>query len=384
MKSPLVSLVRQADYDADKLLKAVEKLLEPLGGMSAFVGSGDRVVVKPNILFGTPPGRAVTTHPALVGAVTRLALDCGGIVQIGDSPGREPVAKAAEKCGIAAVARELGVRCIDFTPLDVVDDKRTFRKLTLARELLDADVVINLPKLKTHCMMVMTMAVKNMFGAVLGFRKFQWHLRAGRDKRVFGRMLYEICRAVGPELSIMDAVVSMDGNGPGNGNPVQTGFLAAGADPSALDAVLLDIIGISRDKCWTLSAAREAGDREWERVETVGASPEDLRPNVWNLPATMSAELPLPPLASRIPYLSRWLRSQMAARPRPIGEACILCGECADLCPTDAISIDEKGLSIDDRACIRCYCCHELCTHRAMGLKKGFLGRLIEGIPGPS
>jgi len=374
---PRVSLLRQKDYEPAALLEAMKNLLEPLGGMQAFVKPGDRVIIKPNSIAGRPPEEAVTTHPQVVRAAAILALDCGAGVGVGDSPGREPLRKAGARSGFQAVIDELGLDWIDFTPAEVTAGTGMFPRLVLARELLEADVVINIPKLKTHCMMLMTMAVKNLFGAVLGLQKFQWHLRAGRDKDLFGRMLHEICRTVNPALSIVDAVVSCDGDGPTAGDPNPTGFLAAGADPSAVDAVLMDVVGIPRRELWTLRAAAAADDRGWEEAGTVGASPAELKPKRWNMPETVSAGLPLPQLFQRIPFFREWLRGQTTARPFAIKALCILCGECAAACPAGVMTLTESTVAIDHDGCIRCYCCHEICPQRAIGLRKGFLGRLF-------
>lgn len=374
---PKVSLVRQSSYDRDQVQVAAADVLEPLGGMAAFVKPGDRVVLKPNIIMGRAPDLAVTTHPEVVAAVARLALDCGASVAVGDSPGIGMLRRAGEKAGIGDVVRRLGLEWADFTPREIPIEHGTFRKVELARELLEADLVINLPKLKTHCMMLLTGAVKNLFGAVVGLQKFQWHLRAGRDKDFFARALYEICSAVKPRLSVMDAIVSMDGDGPTAGKPNPTGFLAAGSDPSAVDAVLMDILGWQRDDLWTLKAAAEAGDRGWESVETTGAAPADLRPDRWIAPTSQSAALPLPPFFMRLPFFRDWLRKQTTARPHCNADLCIRCGECAKICPPQVMTVNDNGVAVDHDSCILCYCCHENCPQKAISLRKGFLGRLF-------
>jgi uncharacterized protein (DUF362 family)/Pyruvate/2-oxoacid:ferredoxin oxidoreductase delta subunit len=376
MNPPRVSLVRHDDYEPASLLESIRTLLEPLGGMEAFVRPGDRVVLKPNIIDGRAPDLAVTTHPEVVRAVACLALDCGARVAMGDSPGRQSLRVAAGKSGFNPVMEDLGLDWAEFTPLERATGEDGVRKLTLARELVEADLVINIPKLKTHCMMFMTMAVKNLFGAVIGLRKFQWHLRAGRDKALFGRVLYEICSTVAPGLSIVDAVVSMDGDGPTSGKPNPTGFLAAGRDPSAVDAILMDVLGLDRNELFTLRAAAEAGDRAWEDAVTVGAAPEELTPGRWVLPASESAELPLPSFCHKIPFLREWLREQTTVHPYAIEEPCVLCGECVRICPAQVMTMTSTGIAIDQKVCIRCYCCHEICPHSAIGLRKGLLARV--------
>lgn len=383
-EAPLVSLVAEDTYDPAAMLDAIKRLLEPLGGMEAFVKPGDRVIVKPNLILPKPARKAITTHPEVVRAICLLVQECGGEVSVGDSPGKGSVRRAGKVAGYDPVMSDLGIDYTEFSPRDRTfdhgddaQDKGVCTRLTLAAELLEANLVINVPKLKTHAMMLMTMAVKNLFGAVLGLQKFQWHLRAGKDKEIFGRVLYEICCAVKPGLSIVDAVVSLDGDGPTSGTPNPTGFLAAGADPSAVDAVLMDIVGLTRSDLHTLAAAEAAGDTSWKNVETVGAPVEDLRPARWTLPEAVPASLPLPAFCQKIPYLRGWLRSQATAKPISVPENCTQCGDCVEVCPSQVMTLNGRGVDIDHADCIRCYCCQELCPYDAIETRKGFLGRLL-------
>jgi len=388
---PRVSLVAEKTYDRRAVDDALQKLLDPLGGMESFVKPGDRVIVKPNLILAKAAHVAATTHPEVVGGVCRLALDCGGRVSVGDSPGRGSVRRVAAAAGYMPMLEDLGIDLVEFTPDEIVVDHEEDRgnggggrgpqgvctRLTLAAELLDADLVINVPKLKTHGMMLMTMAVKNLFGAVLGLQKFQWHLRAGKDKALFGRALYEICCAVNPGLSIVDAIISMDGEGPTSGDPNPTGFLAAGADPSAVDAVLMDIVGLERSGLQTLNAAAAAGDEAWKKAEVVGASVDELKPASWTLSNAQSAALPLPVFCQKIPFLREWLRTQATAKPVSVRDKCVQCGDCVALCPAQVMTLADEGVAIDHARCIRCYCCQELCPYEAIETRKGFLGRLL-------
>jgi len=373
---PIVVFARQRDYDYQAVKAAVTKALTPLGGMAAFVRPGVKVLLKPNLVLGYPPERAATTHPAMVRAVAEMALECGGLVAIGDSPGIGSCRAVAEKAGLGPICAELGIDCVEFTPVEVRDDQRLFRRLTVARELLAADVVINLPKLKTHCQMLMTMAVKNLFGAVVGLQKFQWHYRAGSDKALFGHMLYEICSAIRPKINILDAIISMDGNGPTHGNPNPTGFIAASIDPSALDAAVMRVLGLNPTELYTLQAAAAAGDTAWQEAKIIGEDPITLRPERWQMPMTRTLAMEGPNVLRHLSFINRWLRRQVTAIPCPNAQ-CRRCGMCADVCPAHAIALTPDGIAVDGRACIRCYCCHELCPSDGITLKIGWLGRIL-------
>lgn len=376
LRVELVSLQRQQGYDPDEVLAAVRQALEPLGGMTSFVTEGQRVILKPNLILPFAPEKAATTHPSIVRAAAILAKECGGVVSIGDSPGIGTARKAAEKAGIADIARELGITIVEFTPAETLNEDRSFKKLELAKELLEADVVINLPKVKTHCQMLLTLAAKNLFGSVVGLQKFEWHYRAGTDKLVFARMLVEICEAVNPALSIIDGIVAMDGNGPTNGKPNPTNFIGASRDPFALDATVAEIVGVPPDELWVLQAAEAAGISAWKERHVVGEKISNLKVGNWTPPVTANLHLFAGHTLAKMPRVSNWLRARLTALPYAL-KACIRCGECITICPANAITDSGTGICIDKTKCIRCYCCHELCRHDGLGLKRGILARLM-------
>ena len=225
-----VSLQKLEAYNPDNTLTAVKKLLEPLGGMSAFVSPGQKVLIKPNLLSGETPDKAVTTHPEIVRAVIKLAKKAGGEVTVGDSPGSGSPESVARKSGIFDIVKEMGCQFVPFeTAVTIQPKEGSQHSFEVAKEILEADVVINLPKLKTHQMMGLTCGVKNMFGAIVGLRKIRLHLQAGTDKAFFALMLLELCEALAPALTIVDAVIGMEGEGPGSGDPVPIGALLAGS-----------------------------------------------------------------------------------------------------------------------------------------------------------
>lgn len=367
-----VSIRPLQDYRPERVRAALQELLAPLGGMATFVRPGQRVLVKPNLLAGKPPEKAVTTHPEIVRQVILLAQEAGGIVSVGDSPGLGSPENVARKCGILQVVEATGARFapfVDSVPVSVREG--TFHQLEVAREILDAEVIINLPKLKTHQMMGYTGAVKNMFGAVVGMRKVRLHLQAGADPAFFALMLLELAERFPPALSIMDAVIGMEGNGPGSGDPVPIGALLASPHPLALDTVATTLVGLSERQVWTQRVARETGrlGSRLEEVAVVGPALASLLPRHFR-PAPSSDVgfgLPAP--------LKRALRNTITARPE-IASGCVRCGDCVRHCPPHAMALERHGVRIDYHKCIRCFCCQELCPHGAIRTRQGALLRL--------
>jgi uncharacterized protein (DUF362 family)/Pyruvate/2-oxoacid:ferredoxin oxidoreductase delta subunit len=357
---------------------ALEELLDPLGGMAAFVRPGQKVLIKPNMLAGKTPDKAVTTHPEIVREVIRMAQRAGGLVSVGDSPGIGTPRQVAQNCGIMAVIEETGASFAPFSESVKERPGGIFHELEIARDVLEADIVINLPKLKTHQMMGLTCGVKNVFGAVVGMRKPRLHLQAGTDKSFFALMLLELAETIRPALTIVDAVTAMEGDGPGSGDPVHIGALLAGDNPLAVDTVAAELVGMPPSAVWTLRVARETarpGSR-LEEVERLGAEIDSLRPRRFRQAKSTDVDFGLPP------FLKRPLKHGLTARPEPDMTRCELCGLCARHCPPEVMKISEGRLHIDYERCIRCFCCQELCPKGALVTRQGLFLRLSRFLHG--
>ena len=368
-----VSIQRVPTYDRKPMTSGLRLLLEPLGGMTAFVRPGERVLIKPNLLMGKPPEAAVTTHPELLRAVIEEIRHAGGVPLVGDSPGIGSYLKITEQTGIAAVCAETGAELVEFREAAPVQGAGLFRKIELARPYLEADRIINLPKLKTHEMMTMTCAVKNLFGAVVGTAKAGWHLKAGADREIFARMLLEIYLFRPPDITIVDAVVAMEGNGPSSGIPKPVGLLLAGENAVAVDVIAAEIAGIPNKLLFVEQVARNLALLGAERGDIViaGLPLHEARcADPFRLPPLSDVQFGLPR------FIKNRLRSYLTTRPTVIPEKCVLCGICRDACPPVAITIRDKRLQFDYRACIRCFCCRELCPRGALGVEEGVLLRL--------
>jgi uncharacterized protein (DUF362 family)/NAD-dependent dihydropyrimidine dehydrogenase PreA subunit len=370
---PAVSLQALADYCPAAVAPALDALLAPLGGMAAFVHPGQKVLLKPNMLAGRAPEKAVTTHPEILRAVIRAARAAGGIISVGDSPGVGAPEQVARRCGLLSVIEEEGARFAPFAEsVRVRVGGGTFHELELARDILDADVVINLPKLKTHQMMGLTCGVKNLFGAVVGMRKVRLHLQAGTDKAFFALMLLELAEHIAPALTIVDAVVAMEGDGPGSGEPVPVGALLASASPLAVDTAAAALLGLPPTTNWTQKVAAEGGrpGTALEELELHGTPLQNLRVPHFRPAKTTDVNFGLPA------FIKRPLKNALTARPAPDRLNCVRCGLCVEHCPPQAMRIAGDRLEIDYARCIRCFCCQELCPHGALLTEQGLLLRL--------
>lgn len=373
-----VSIVHVDSYEYGRLRDGVLALLEPLGGIGAFVQPGERVLLKPNMLSAKEPGLAVTTHPALVRVVAELVRAAGASVMIGDSPGVSGFQRVAERTGIAGAARESGAELVPFDATIEVRGGGTFRRIELARAYWEADRIINLPKLKTHEMMTMTCAVKNLFGAVVGAAKAGWHLKAGASRSQFARLLLEIYLLKKPTLNIVDAVLAMEGDGPGSGDPVKMNALIAGVNPVAVDVVAARLAGIPPALLHVEREAERMGLAGFnpEETELIGPGPELFKRQPFRLPKGLDTQFGLPG------FMKNALRRHLVARPVVDGSLCKLCGICRDACPPGVITIKNSALSIDEGRCIRCWCCRELCPLNAMKVRRGMLMKLLSGLKG--
>ncbi|MBD1887918.1 DUF362 domain-containing protein [Coleofasciculus sp. FACHB-SPT9] len=285
---PSVSLIRANFYDRQLLRESVESLLEPLGGIKAFVKAGDCVLLKPNLLTGGHPSKECVTRPELVHCVAKLVQEAGGKPFLGDSPAFGSAMGVAKANGYLPLMEELNLPLVEFTGKRYETVSEGFNHLLLCKEAMDADVVINLPKLKSHCQLTMTMGVKNLFGCVPGKMKAWWHMEAGKDSARFGEMLVETARAINPTLTILDAIIGHEGNGPSGGEPRFLGILAASADVFALDRAIVEILNVDPLNVPTMAASMRLGlCTNVEEIDFPQLHPDDLKVLDWQLPTNM-------------------------------------------------------------------------------------------------
>ncbi len=283
-----VSLIRAQSYQPQSLRESLENLLEPLGGISNFVKPGDRVLLKPNLLTGSRPTKECVTRKEIVYCVAKMVLDAGGKPFLGDSPAFGSAKGVATANGYLPLLEELNLPIIEFHGQRYQTVSQEFNHLLLSKEAIGADVVINLPKLKSHMQLTLTMGVKNLFGCVPGKMKAWWHLEAGKDAARFGQMLVETARTINPDLTILDGIIGHEGNGPSGGEPRELGILAAATDVFALDRSVVEIVKVDPQVVPTVAAAIKLGlCSNLEAIEFPLMSPTELQVSDWKLPTNL-------------------------------------------------------------------------------------------------
>ncbi|MCY7322861.1 MAG: DUF362 domain-containing protein [Phormidesmis sp. CAN_BIN36] len=283
-----VSLIRATSYDRAQLRDSIETLLAPLGGMSAFVKPGDRVLLKPNLLTGARPTKECVTRPEMVYGVAKLVQEAGGTPFLGDGPAFGSARGVAKANGYLPLIEELNLPIVEFSGKRYEVVSQDFNHLLLSKEAMEADVVINLPKVKSHVQLTLTMGVKNLFGCVPGKMKAWWHMEAGKDQERFGAMLVETARAIAPDLTILDGIIGHEGNGPSGGEPRALGILGASNNVFALDRAVVEILSVDPALVPTIVASQRLGlCPDLNEITFPHCRPEDLRLADWRLPEKM-------------------------------------------------------------------------------------------------
>jgi uncharacterized protein (DUF362 family)/Pyruvate/2-oxoacid:ferredoxin oxidoreductase delta subunit len=373
--------VRECDnYEPAQLATVLEKCLDDLGGMPSQVKRGDRVLLKPNLLKSAAPHEAAVTHPAVVEAVASMVIDAGARPFIGDSPPLGNLPKVLSKCGYEPFMKKMGVTAVPFVEKVPVEFStgRLFRRMDLAREVFEFDAVINLAKLKTHTQMVLTLAVKNLFGTVIGTDKASWHLRAGKEVDSFATVLVQIYEKIRPVLSIVDGILAMEGNGPNSGDARQLGIIGASADAVALDAVICRLVGykVRALRTCVIGESLGAGVTASEQIRRIGDDLDGFPLKDFKAPKSMT-------MAWNLSYwnpVRRFMENHVITRPAIDPSACRGCGICVSHCPPRAINEIDGAMVIDRKKCISCFCCHELCENNAVNIVQPFFGKYLSAI----
>jgi uncharacterized protein (DUF362 family)/NAD-dependent dihydropyrimidine dehydrogenase PreA subunit len=367
-----VSIVKCSDYNQSEL--CVKKAIDLIGGIGSIVKSGDKVLCKVNLLLPAKPEAAITTHPRLVEAVIKLVKSRGAEPWVGDSSGgRGKTQEAFEVSGIKAVCEKHNAKIINFDTSKVhkieIPEGVILNELYVASAPFEADVVVCMPKLKTHALTLYTGAIKNMFGTVPGGKKALIHAITTSDAERFAEALVDIFSKVPTHLTVMDGIVGMEGIGPNHGKPKKSNVLLASKKALELDAVSSALMGFEPKDIPTLKIAqrRGLGTIDLNNISILGESLESVRMD-YKKPQRIYRGLMF------LPSFVRNLFLETPRLPFPNKAGCNQCKECEENCPVDAIKVTNAP-KFDHEKCIRCYCCHELCPEDGIKLKKALLPR---------
>ncbi|MFH1654260.1 MAG: DUF362 domain-containing protein [Pseudomonadota bacterium] len=366
----IISSTLCESYDLEVLQEKILHAIE-FSGFDLSAVKGKRVLLKPNLLGAYPPSRAVTTHPRIVEAVINIFKQRGAIVSVGDSPGyahkTEDVLKTT---GIGDVCAKSDV---PFIILQKQGAKHV-EGLLIANDFFNFDYVINLPKLKTHSLTLLTCAVKNLFGCVPGMQKVVYH-RQYQDKMKFSEMLVKISQIVKTDLTIVDAVEIMDGDGPSAGTKKHLGAVFVGKNIHAVDSFVAKLMGIEAKDVPSLVIADRMGIwKHSSEIEIRGELP-DIKGKSFSIPKTFTTGL-----------IDRWIVNAILSKiwsnlkltPTINNDKCERCGICVKSCPVGAIIWKDVELFpvIDKKRCVECSCCHELCPVKAVELTQSLLMKI--------
>jgi len=365
----------------------ITSLLNLMGGMGRFAKQGEKIVLKVNLLRQAKPEEAVCTHPEVVATVAALVKKEGAHAVIADSPGgglrynEKTLDKIYRTSGMHQAAQQAGIelnRDTTSRPASFSEGILT-KHFDIITPVYEASAVFNLCKMKTHLFAMMTGAVKNIFGVVPGLSKPGYHAKL-HDPRRFAGMLLDLAQYISPRLSIMDAVVAMEGNGPGTGDPRPVGLLIGSENPLALDVVAGEIMGIDRKQNSILLEAeqRDLQPNRVEDIEVIGVDLAEVKIPDFKRPQVAPGNFGLDPMPWHQQILQPFFKNAYTVRPKVIWERCIACGTCIEGCPMEAVSFVNEKAFIDDDKCILCYCCHELCPEEAIGLHSSWLYQLLK------
>lgn len=381
-----VAVTEQHEYNPEKIAEIISGHFKALGiGRDFFAGK--KVVIKPNLVMKKPPEFAATTHPAVIEGLLSVLSEMNCTPVIAESPGGVYSAARLEGmyrvCGLDAPAEKYGATLNYDTGSRQIgfDGGRIVKSFDIITPVADADVIIDVCKLKSHSLTVMSAAVKNLFGTIPGIEKFEAHT-AYPDYGDFSAMLCDLCFMhceTKKLISITDAIVGMEGNGPTAGEAREIGCIITSENPFASDLLAASLLGFGSD----VSTVRESISRglcpdSADKLDIIGKlppPPENFKPSDANKGSR----------AGLLLFFSQGKLGRMfMPRPAVSFDECRGCGECARSCPQKMISLSErdgrKVAEINYSGCIRCYCCQELCPIGAIKIRRNFFIGLVSKI----
>ena len=377
-----VSIVPLAEYNMEAARAALEAALLPIGGLD-MVTEGMTVIIKANLVSAMKPEEAATTHPVLLSVLTEMLVERGAKVIIGDSPGglynSMHLSKVYNATGLHECEKYGALLNMDFGEGTAhFEDAKVCNTFAYTTYLDRADLIINFCKLKSHGMMGMSCAAKNIFGVIPGVIKPEYHYRFPSYEE-FADMLLDLDEYFHPTISIADAVVGMEGNGPTAGTPREMGCIIASRSPHTLDTVAAEILGFERSELPILDAAYRRGiaPESFAEVKLFGSVDALRLLDFERVVERRSLEFSGDGKSGIKRLFGSIAGAILRTRPKVKRNMCVGCGVCADICPAKTIVIKNKKAVINKGGCIRCFCCQEFCPKSAIKVHRTPLAKLF-------
>lgn len=368
------------NYTTENIENAVNYIFDNLENIEEKIKKAKKILIKPNLLAPRPPEAAITTHPELIIAIINRINKYGAEITIADTPAgkmNETVMKKLYKtCGMSDVAEKTGVNLNwNFDSVDVqTPNAKTAKSYPLLKIADDADLIINVAKMKTHCFTMLTCATKNYFGLIPGLLKMQYHFTIPRIE-MFANMLLDVEQYLDDKtINIVDGIVGMEGNGPSNGTPKEAQCILAGYNSVATDILACHVMGIDPKKITTISEAKKRGIiKDFDLPEIT--SQTEVKTYSFQTPPDRGRTLP-----SFIPeWFASGINNLLISKPVIEPEKCVGCQICAKGCPPQIITMKDNIAEINDYSkCIRCFCCQEVCPQNAINVAEPAGRKLIK------
>ncbi|MCQ2770596.1 MAG: DUF362 domain-containing protein [Clostridia bacterium] len=376
-----VYLKRVKEYDFELIKEALKTSFEVLN-INLDDLKNRNVVIKPNLVMKTTPDKAATTHPIVLSALLSLLNDNQIKPIIAESPGgiysEQTLNSIYRTCGIENVCK--GYDCtlnfdVSFSSVEYRNGKKC-KRFDVIKPIVDADVVIDLCKLKTHTLASMSAAVKNFFGVVPGIIKFEMHSTYS-DHADFFSMICDLAALICETknvISITDGIIGMEGEGPTGGNPKQIGALLVSKSPFSSDVVAANIIGLKTEDVGILeeSASRDYMPSDIDEITVLGEEVSSCKVDSFEYPSTHGLKA--------LRFFSTGLMGKFFKASPVITNRCKGCGKCKESCPKHTIIMENNKAKIISKNCIRCYCCQELCPFTAIDIKRNPIIKIINSI----
>jgi uncharacterized protein (DUF362 family)/NAD-dependent dihydropyrimidine dehydrogenase PreA subunit len=358
---------------------AVREAVGLLGGMEKFMDPGQVFLVKPNLFTVKSAEKGATTDPQVLMTIAELIKEAGAKPVVGECPATGSYARPEVVFDGLGIRKLCDVAGVEINLLDREEPVRVenpggeiLKEVWFPKFALECAGIVNVPKLKTHVLTVLTCAVKNLFGLQQGGTKANHHVNTSNDAERFSRLLVDLYQAIRGQvrLNVVDAVVAMEGEGPNTGEPVDLGVIIAGGDAVSVDLVGAALMGWDPLEVGTnfIAAERGLGPSSLEEVEVVGTPISEVA-RLFKKPHTHQDD-------------QMFLDVRMPIKCNP--EKCTSCGICAEVCPGDAITM--AGIpEFWDQSCIQCFCCIELCPNGALGVirTEAYKARVASSVPLP-